>query len=148
MRNRRRLLTLSSFGVVVVGLMSIDLSHCQERQQQKGSKLGGYEKPPAANDVPDHRWDIILGRPTDHSVTVRVLAYEDLDGHARLGNIRSAVEYGYLNGEVQSSSGHIRVNVSSDSVRVDYVRSYLPSHESSQRKNGDVSYSYLIRNDQ
>ncbi len=69
-------------------------------------------------------------------------------GHARIGSIRSAVEYGYLNGEVQSSSGHIRVNVSNDSARVDYVRSYLPAQESSQRKNGDVSYSYLIRNDQ
>ena len=85
MRNRRRLLISIVFGLVVVGLMSVNLSHCQERQQQKGSKLGGYEKPPAANDVPDHRWDIILGRPTDHSVAVRVLAYEDLEGRIASG---------------------------------------------------------------
>ncbi len=65
-------------------------------------------------------------------------------GYSRLGNIRSAREYGYLRGEVQSSSGHLRVHVSEESTRVDYVRSYLSSQENSQRKNGDVTYSYLI----
>jgi hypothetical protein len=65
-------------------------------------------------------------------------------GYSRLGNIRSAVEYGYLSGEIQSSSGHLRVHVSEESTRVDYVRSYLSSQENSQRKNGDVSYSYPI----
>jgi hypothetical protein len=65
-------------------------------------------------------------------------------GHARFGNTRSAREYGYVNGVVQSSSGHVRVRVSADDVRVDYVRTYLPQSESADRQNGDVSHSYLI----
>ena len=64
-------------------------------------------------------------------------------GHPRFGNVRSAAEYGY-HGEVISSSGHLRINVSSDSARVDYVRTYLPKDESGQRRNGKVDTSYLI----
>ncbi len=61
-------------------------------------------------------------------------------GHPRSGT-RSAQEYGYLSGEVQGSSGHVRVRVNGDSARVDYVRAYLPR---SGRNNGEVSYSYMI----
>lgn len=65
-------------------------------------------------------------------------------GHPRFGNTRSASEYGYLSGEKQSSSGHVRVRVDGDEVRVDYVRAYLPGDESGDRMNGEVSYSYLV----
>ncbi len=85
MWNRCRFLSSKVVGLVVGLLLVADLSFCQERQQQRGSKLGGYEKPPAANEVPDHQWDIILGRPTDHSVTIRVLAYEELEGRIASG---------------------------------------------------------------
>ncbi len=64
-------------------------------------------------------------------------------GHPRFGNVRSAEEYGY-HGEVISSSGHLRVNVSADSARVDYIRAYLPKDESSRRNNGEIGSSYLI----
>jgi len=64
-------------------------------------------------------------------------------GHPRFGNVRSAQEYGY-DGEVISSSGHLRISVSSDSARVDYIRAYLPKDESGQRQNGEVGSSYLI----
>ncbi len=63
-------------------------------------------------------------------------------GHPRSGNINTAKEYGYLSGEIQSSSGYVRVRVGQDNARVDYVRSYLPDAESPSRRNGDVSYSY------
>ena len=65
-------------------------------------------------------------------------------GHPRFGNTRSAPEYGYLGGEIQSSSGHVRVRVDRDSARVDYVRAYLPNNETANRKNGEVSHSYLL----
>ena len=65
-------------------------------------------------------------------------------GYPRPGNVRSAAEYGYLSGEIQSSSGYLCVHVSPDAARVDYVRSYLAGQESPQRKNGDVSYSYVL----
>jgi predicted phosphodiesterase len=65
-------------------------------------------------------------------------------GHPRFGNVRSAEDYGYA-GEVISSSGHLRISVSSDSARVDYVRAYLPKDETSRRKNGEISTSYLLK---
>ena len=65
-------------------------------------------------------------------------------GHPRFGNVRSAEEYGYA-GEVISSSGHLRIGVASESVRVDYVRAYLPKDETSRRKNGEISTSYLLK---
>ncbi len=65
-------------------------------------------------------------------------------GHPRSGT-KSAKEYGYLSGEVQGSSGHVRVRVSGDSARVDYVRTYLPSAEGGSQRNGSVSYSYGVQ---
>ena len=65
-------------------------------------------------------------------------------GHPRSGNTRSASEYGYLSGETQSSSGHIRVRVGRDGVRADYVRSYLGDSQGQSSKNGEVSFSYVL----
>jgi hypothetical protein len=67
-------------------------------------------------------------------------------GHPRSGT-KSAEEYGYISGEVQGSSGHVRVRVSGDSARVDYVRAYLPAAEGGSQRNGDVSYSYMLSAD-
>ncbi|HIE98740.1 MAG TPA: metallophosphoesterase [Fuerstia sp.] len=64
-------------------------------------------------------------------------------GHPRSGT-RSADEYGYLSGEFQGSSGHVRIRVDGDSARVDYVRAYLRAAERGGRHNGDVSYSYML----
>lgn len=66
-------------------------------------------------------------------------------GHPRFGNTITAEEYGYLSGEIQSSSGHVRVRVDGDSARIDYVRAYLPKSETSSRMNSDVSYSYVVQ---
>jgi hypothetical protein len=63
-------------------------------------------------------------------------------GHPRSGT-KSAKEYGYLSGDVQGSSGHVRVRVDGDSARVDYVRAYLPAAEGGNQRNGDVGYSYM-----
>ena len=56
----------------------------------------------------------------------------------------SATEYGYVKGNIYPNAGHIRVNVSGDGVKVDYVRAYLPKNETATRKNLDVSASYFI----
>ncbi len=66
-------------------------------------------------------------------------------GHPRSGNTNTAIEYGYVSGEVQSSSGHVRVRVRADEARVDYVRTYLPEAETTNRRNGEVSFSYTLR---
>ncbi len=93
------------------------------------------------------------------SPTGNLYAKEEMDGikmdgiiyqavpqpeHPRFGNVRSAEEYGYQ-GEVISSSGHLKINVSSDSGRVDYVRAYLPKDETSRRTNGEISASYIVK---
>ena len=65
-------------------------------------------------------------------------------GHPRSGNKNTAKEYGYLSGEIQSSSGYVRVRVGQDKTRVDYVRTFLPAAESQFKRNGDVGYSYIV----
>jgi len=55
-----------------------------------GSGLGGYVKPPSpANDVPSRSYDIILGRPTKSSITVRILPFEQGQGRIRYRAISS-----------------------------------------------------------
>ena len=50
-----------------------------------GSRLGGYTEPPPAGRVPAHTLDIVLGRPTDDSITASVLAYADMEGYLAFG---------------------------------------------------------------
>jgi predicted phosphodiesterase len=54
-----------------------------EQRGAGGSRLGGYEKPPPANNIPDHPCDIILGRPTDRSIELRILQSTNGRGHVR-----------------------------------------------------------------
>jgi len=50
----------------------------------------------------------------------------------------------YKSGDKFSNSGHVRVTVSPDQVKVDYVRSYLPKDEVNGHKSGEVAYSYTV----
>ncbi|MHC4741644.1 MAG: metallophosphoesterase, partial [Planctomycetota bacterium] len=51
----------------------------------------------------------------------------------------------YRSGDILPNSGHLRVTVSPENVRVDYVRSYLQKDETSAQKNGDLAFSYSIK---
>ena len=51
----------------------------------------------------------------------------------------------YRTGDVLPNSGHLRVTVSPEQVRVDYVRSFLPADEADGRRNGEVAFSYTVR---
>lgn len=53
--------------------------------------------------------------------------------------IRNAAEYGYKSGLFLPSSGHLKVTVSSGSVKVDYIKASLTSIE-----NGVIANSYTI----
>lgn len=57
----------------------------------------------------------------------------------------SAAEYGYVNGVFMPGRGYLKVSVSPDQVKVDYIRTYLPSEETATQKNGEVAYSYTIK---
>lgn len=43
-----------------------------------------------------------------------------------------------------ASSGHVRVTVSPEEVKVEYVKSLLPKDETDESKNGDVIFSYSV----
>lgn len=49
-----------------------------------------------------------------------------------------AKDYHYASGTIQSSSGHLRVTVTPAGVSSEYVRSWLPRQETTQRRNGQV----------
>ena len=53
-------------------------------------------------------------------------------------------DYGYFEGQFLPNSGHIRVTVGPEGVKVEYVRVYAPKNETATRKNKDVSASYFI----
>lgn len=64
--------------------------------------------------------------------------------HPNFTNVNYAAKYGYLSGQILPQSGHLRVTVDPDGVRVDYVRAYLPKNETTTRHNKDVSATYFI----
>jgi hypothetical protein len=65
-------------------------------------------------------------------------------GHPNFTTAGQAAKYGYVQGQILPSAGHIRVTVSSEGTRVDYVRAYLPANETATRKNKDISATYFI----
>ena len=50
----------------------------------------------------------------------------------------------YLSGDILDNSGYLNVTVSPESLKVDYIRSYLPEHETDGRQHGEVAYSYTV----
>lgn len=59
-------------------------------------------------------------------------------------NTQLAQDYGYVHGDVVSSSGHLRVTVTPEKTSVAYVRAYLPQDEKSGQQNRRVDFQYLI----
>ncbi len=86
----------------VLGVLGAALLMCcsgvalaQREGGMKGKKVGGGSGGGAAAEdvrslfkveVPEHEVDVILGRPTDQSVTVSVCAYRDLEGMIEHGS--------------------------------------------------------------
>ena len=65
--------------------------------------------------------------------------------HPQFASANQAQEYGYLKGKIIPNAGHLRVNVTPDAVKVEYVRAYKPANETSTRKNREVADAYTIR---
>lgn len=51
----------------------------------------------------------------------------------------------YRSGDVLPNSGYLRVTVSPQEAKVDYVRAWLPKDETAEHKNGEVAFSYAVR---
>jgi len=65
-------------------------------------------------------------------------------GFSRYETPHSAKDYGYTDGVILGSPGHLRLRVSPEEIKVDYVRPYLPGAENSSRHNGDIAFSYAF----
>ena len=50
----------------------------------------------------------------------------------------------YLSGDILPNSGYLNVTVSPEQVMVDYIRSFLPEHESDGSRHGETAYSYSV----
>jgi hypothetical protein len=113
----------------------------------------GWEYGPIHDMLVSEGVDIFL-RGHDHA-----FVYEDLDGLA-YQTCPQPADITYSSGEdrlkffasgiPRNNSGHVRVSVFEDSVRVDYVRSVLPedeplSDDGIEVRNATVSYSYTLR---
>jgi hypothetical protein len=72
------------------------------------------------------------------------IVYQEVPNPADQGSVAYNEER-YRSGVKLPNSGHLRVTVSPEQVRVDYVRCYLPKDENNQRKTGDVAHSYTIK---
>jgi hypothetical protein len=60
-------------------------------------------------------------------------------GSARANATNSAVDYGYVSGDVLGSPGYVHVMVAPERVKIEYVRTYL-----SEQQNRQVDYAYTI----
>ncbi len=81
-------------------------------------------------------------------------AKQDLDGivyqegpqpsasGTELGN--RGKQYNYIHGTVLGGTGYLRVTVSPEKTKVDYVETWIPSKETAQHKNGEIADSYVV----
>jgi len=51
----------------------------------------------------------------------------------------------YKTGEHYNAAGHIRVTISPQNAKVDYIRSWLPKDEVDGHKQGEVAFSYNVK---
>ncbi|MEZ6142819.1 MAG: metallophosphoesterase [Zavarzinella sp.] len=51
----------------------------------------------------------------------------------------------YLTGIKKPNSGYLRVVVSPDEAKVDYVRCWLPKDETATQKTGDIAHTYTVK---
>lgn len=124
----------------------------------------GSRNPDGSDGFRQHRpgWDAPI-----HSLLVRnrvaavfkahdnFYARQELDGIAYLmvpqpsfaGNdrIRDLETYGYKRGKFLGNSGHVRVTISSNAAKAEYIRSFLPDDESGRHKNCEVADAHIIQ---
>ncbi len=75
------------------------------------------------------------------------IVYQEVPQPGNPGNgkpPRNAAEYGYRNGTILGSSGHMRITVSVAQVTAEYISCVLPADETAERKNRQVSHSYTL----
>lgn len=66
-------------------------------------------------------------------------------GYPRFNQANSATDYGYVNGTILGSPGHLRVTVTPEKARVELVRPVLPKDETATRRNREIGHAFEIR---
>ena len=85
--------------------------------------------------------DHVYARETLDSLVYQTVPMPS-DSSYSLGYIANGAAF---TGTVLKGAGHIRVTVSTDSLKVDYVNAKLPKDETTTSKNGDIIYSYGVK---
>ena len=87
-------------------------------------------------------------------MTCRSLRVTRAPGSFPCPHPNSCFHEAYLSGDLLPNSGYLKVTVSPEEVRVDYVKSYLPEGfvlwddvavELGGHENGEIAHSYVIR---
>lgn len=127
----------------------------------------GFLPDSVESSADDREWEFDTQRPNwelpihqlmvENGVTILFQGHDHLFAHQVLDGIvyqsvpnpaddtyRAFNRDAYLSGDVLENSGYLNVTVSSENVQVDYIRSYLPEHETGGRRHGSVYYSYIV----
>ena len=74
------------------------------------------------------------------------IVYQEVPQPSHVGEngAATAAEWGYTQGTIRSSSGHLRLTVTSQKITVEYVRAFLPQDEKGGHVNGEIGDSYTI----
>jgi hypothetical protein len=115
----------------------------------------GFDQHRPGWDVPVHQLLVqnnvtIFFHGHDHFFAKQELdgvIYQEVPQPATMGSPQASpgAEYGYVSGEKLGSPGHLRITVSPEAVKVDYIRSCIPGVGRSSVKNGAIAYSYTLK---
>lgn len=86
-----------------------------------------------------HGHDHVFVRQEKDGIIYQVLPQP---GSMRYGNTNSAAEYGYRSGTILNAPGYLRVTISGETVKIDYLQTSIDS----LHKNCEILDSFTIRN--
>ncbi len=95
MKYGKKTIVLSSILVFfVIGIHSLSQSQKPNLDSVPKRKQDGRPKPGLFyTNVPEHPFDIIMGRPTKSSVTLSILTYQDMEGYCQYGTEQGVYSY-------------------------------------------------------
>lgn len=83
--------------------LGFEVAAQESNRPVRNSGLGGYTKVTEAGDVPEHLYNIVLGRPTEKSMVASVVTHKDMSAYIVYGTKPS--QYEFKTAAVQISSG-------------------------------------------
>lgn len=130
----------------------VDVAHLYEWGGQEKNGQNRFEEMRPGWEMPIH--DLMV----KHGVTIFFQGHDHLfckqekDG-VIYQEVPMPADQGYMtynedrygSGVKLPNSGHLRVSVAPEGVKVDYVRCYLPADESPEQKSGQIAHSYMVK---